>query len=367
MKLGEIVLRVVRLPLVRPYRLSYRTFTEFEPILVEVRSTDGGVGWGEGHISPGSSSETREGGWAFCREHAAKIVGRDTREAKAIVAGAMASSKVAATALLTAIEMLEGHRALKPDREVRLALLAPVNSTEEAEIADEIERLLAAGFRTFKIKVGTDVHGDLKRVRAIQKAVRGRASARIDANRGYSREDACRFGAKLDPEGIELFEQPCRAEDWDANAEVARVSVVPVMLDEPICEIGDIDRAATMDGVGFCKLKLKRFGGLDLLHNALSLVRARGMEPVLGDGLATEIGCWMEACIARTTITNAGEFNGFLKPKVRLFDEPLALQSGELVLPANFVPSINRAVLKAHEAAVERFVPRMASTHGAAR
>ena len=32
MKLQEITLRKVRLPLIRPYVLSYRTFTEFEPI-----------------------------------------------------------------------------------------------------------------------------------------------------------------------------------------------------------------------------------------------------------------------------------------------------------------------------------------------
>ena len=98
-----------RLPLIRPYVLSYRTFTEFEPIIVEVRDTDGRIGWGEGHISPGSSSETRDGGWTFCREHAAAIVGKDTSEAKAIIARDLAASKVAATALVTAIEMLEGH------------------------------------------------------------------------------------------------------------------------------------------------------------------------------------------------------------------------------------------------------------------
>ena len=63
MKLQELKLRTVRLPLIRPYVLSYRTFTEFEPIIVEVRDSDGRVGWGEGHISPGSSRETREGGW----------------------------------------------------------------------------------------------------------------------------------------------------------------------------------------------------------------------------------------------------------------------------------------------------------------
>src|SRR6266576_1411669 len=99
MKLQELTLRKVRLPLIQPYVLSYRTFTEFEPIIVEVRDSDGRIGWGEGHISPGSSSETREGGWAFCREHAAAIVGKNTTEAKATVAANVGASKVAATAL----------------------------------------------------------------------------------------------------------------------------------------------------------------------------------------------------------------------------------------------------------------------------
>ena len=34
MKLQELKLRTIRLPLIRPYVLSYRTFTEFEPIIV---------------------------------------------------------------------------------------------------------------------------------------------------------------------------------------------------------------------------------------------------------------------------------------------------------------------------------------------
>ena len=82
MKLHDLTLRIVRLPLIRPYILSYRTFTEFEPIIVEARDADGRIGWGEGHISPGSSSETREGGWEFCRVHAAAAVGKDTVQAK---------------------------------------------------------------------------------------------------------------------------------------------------------------------------------------------------------------------------------------------------------------------------------------------
>jgi L-Ala-D/L-Glu epimerase len=229
MKLQEIKLRTVRLPLMRPYVLSYRTFTDFEPIIIEVRDSDGRVGWGEGHISPGSSRETREGGWAFCREHAAAVVGRATNEAKAAITANVGASKVAATALLTAIEMLEDHPLLTIDHEISLPLLTPFNSSTPEEIEREVEQRLEDGFRTFKIKVGKAADDDARRVKAIQRAIAGRATMRLDANRAYSETDACRFAASLDPSGIELFEQPCRAEDWDANAKVASVSPVPVI------------------------------------------------------------------------------------------------------------------------------------------
>ena len=356
MKLQELTLRKVRLPLIRPYVLSYHTFTEFEPIIVEARDSEGRIGWGEGHISPGSSRETREGGWAFCREQAAVIVGKDTKAAKEIISGHAGDSKVAATALLTAIEMLEDHPLLKTARETRLPLLTPFNGSAPHEIEEEVERRLKDGFRTFKIKVGKDADADLARVKAIQRAIHGRATMRLDANRAYTQADACRFAAALDPSGIELFEQPCAAEDWEANATVAKVSTVPIMLDEPICAPSDIERAAEIRNVGFCKLKLKRFGGLDLLKEALEKVRQLGMEPVLGDGLSSELGCWMEACVASITIRNAGEFNGFLKPNIRLFAEPLRFIAGELVLSPGFLPTMDRDALAAHEIACERFV-----------
>jgi hypothetical protein len=68
----------------------------------------------------------------------------------------------------------------------------------------------------------------------------------------------------------------------------------------------------------------------------------------------------MEACIARVTIRNAGEFNGFLKPNVRLFTEPLRLVAGELVLPLGFTPTIDADALAAHEITSERFMPTTA-------
>ena len=242
-ELVRIELRRLALALRRPYRLSYRTFREFEPILVIVEDASGAIGFGDGHISPGSSSETREAGWAFCREVAGSFVGAGARQCLERVLANFARSPVAATALASSLECLLGSPYLDDARGLRIPLLAPIGATDPAEVAREVETLLAEGFVTFKIKVGRDVEADIERVQAIQAAAQGRATLRIDANRGYDREQGERFAGALDPAGVELFEQPCDAADWEANAAVARASRVPLMLDEPICSLADIDRA----------------------------------------------------------------------------------------------------------------------------
>jgi L-Ala-D/L-Glu epimerase len=362
MRLEQIVLHRLRLPLRRPYHVSYRVYEAFEPIVVEARDADGRTGWGEGHISPGYSQETVDGGWDFCREQAARLIGRSISEAKAELERSIAASPVASTALITALEMLQGSPLLRIETDARIPLLTPLHGSEAAEIEDEVERRLDEGFRTFKVKVGKDAHADSDRVRVVQATIAGRATIRLDANRGFSREDGCRFAAALDPAGIELFEQPCAADDWEANAAVARVSTVPVMLDESIYGVADIERAARLDGVGLIKLKLKKTGSLTRLKRGLERIRELGMEPVLGDGVAADIGCWMEACVARHTIRNAGELNGFLKPRARLFATPLRFERGALHLPAGFVPEIDRAALEPHRLAAERFAaPRIAA------
>ncbi len=328
--------------------MSYRTFETFEPIVVEVADDVGGIGWGEGHISPGSSAETRVGGWAFATAMAEAVVGLTTAEARERILAGFEDSKVAATALVTATEMLDEHPLLRIDAEARLPLLTPFNATDTDAITAEVEQRLVQGFRTIKVKIGQDAAADAARIAAIQKAAAGRATLRLDANRAYSRNQALNFVAGLDPTGIELFEQPCEADEWEANADVAAASPVPLMLDEPICALADIERAGGIAGVGYCKLKLKRFGGLDRLTEGLRAIRSQGMAPVLGDGLSSEIGCWMEACAARHAIDNAGEFNGFLKPRDRLFRNPLPFADGVLTLPAGYRPEVDREALTRH-------------------
>jgi len=341
----EIVVRRLHLPLTTPYKVSTRTYHQFDPIVVEIHDRDGRTGWGETVISQGYTNESAEGGWAFCTTMAEQLVGASTEAAKAALVPHLREHSHASSILGTAIEMIEGNPLLDVTSSTEVPLLVPVNAMTLEAIGTEVEGYIAAGFRTLKVKVGFVVAEDLARVARIQRDLAGRATIRLDANQAYSREDGCRLAAALDPVGIELFEQPCHKDDWDSNAAVAAVSTVPVMLDESIYGIEEIDRAARLPGVGYVKVKLKKFGSLDRLKAALDRIRAVGLQPVLGDGVSTDISCWMEACVARSTITNAGEMNGFLKLVKPVLSTPLSFAHGKIVLQPGWKPIVDMQFL----------------------
>jgi hypothetical protein len=75
---------------------------------------------------------------------------------------------------------------------------------------------------------------------------------------------------------------------------------------------------------------------------------------VLGNGVASDIGCWMEACIAHGRIDTAGEMNGFLKPVLPIVRNPLEVESGAIVIPADYWPDLDdKAIAEFRVEAIE--------------
>jgi L-Ala-D/L-Glu epimerase len=356
MKVSDVTLRRVEMPLDRPYPLSFNQvdMAAFDAIVAEIRDSDGRAGWGEVTILPGYTHETVATGWDFCRTHGRIIAGMETTSAKRHLISFIASSPHAVNPLLTAIEMLEDNPILRPDQTYRVPVLAPVRHKDSNRIPGEVEQLLALGHRTLKVKVGFDADRDLERIALIQRIVNGRAKQRVDANQGYSRSDGSRFASSLDPTAVEWFEQPCDLKDWDSNAAVAKVSAVPVMLDESIYSFEHIQRAAGIPGVGIIKHVLEKYGGLEMLKAALEHIKICGMRATLGNGGATDITSWMEACVARMTVDTPCEMHGFLKVKEPLLSEPLPFENGDIVLKPDYRPTVNRKTLEKYTKATER-------------
>jgi L-alanine-DL-glutamate epimerase-like enolase superfamily enzyme len=344
-RISTVTLHLLKVPLAVPYKLSFGNLTAFDTLLVEVENKDGGYGVGEATYLAGYSDETPESGWQLARRLAQSLAGMDAEEAHSAIDSHIDDAAFTATALNTAIEMLEGSTALDVRAHTGVPILGLLHASTPAEIERESSELFAQGYRTLKVKVGFDVLHDLELVKDVQRAVHGRGTIRLDANQGYSRDDACRFAQSLDPQDIELFAQPCAAGDWEAAQAVARVATVPMMLDESIYGLADIERAAELRAARYIKLKLMKLGGLSRLAHAIETIRECGMEPVLGNGVACEVGCWMEACVARSHITNAGEMNGFLKPAASLLQNPLVFSDGAVQLEPDFTPRLDAAAL----------------------
>lgn len=345
-RVTRMVLHRLRAPLRVPYKLSFGPVEAFDTILVEIAGEDGRVGFGEATFLPGYSEETMEESWGRATALAEQVAGWTTGEIMARAASLLQEGPFTATAFTTACEMLFGHPMLTRQETVAVPLLAIVNADDPAGYEAEIETHLAAGYGTLKVKVGFDLEPDLARVERIRQVVAGRAAIRVDGNQGYVRDEALRFAAALEPEGIELLEQPADAGDWETAAALARVAQVPMMLDESIFGIADVERAAELGAARFIKFKLMKAGGMDRLAAALARIRELGMIPVLGNGVAGDVGCWMEACVAASMIENAGEMNGFLKPAASIFTRPVRVENGAMILDAGGMPEIDRAILK---------------------
>ncbi len=355
--IASIELRRLELPLVTPYWSMISTLYNFDPIVVEVRTRDGAVGIGECVIVPGYTHELPETSWAFCAEQASCLIGKSLPEAIEQLRPYNHVYSHAVSSMTAAFEMAGHHPVLQPvQEERRVPLLAPLHSKDLAKLPNEIESRLAEGYRVLKVKVGQDARSDLERVACIQDVVASRAQIRLDANQGFSSDAACQFASGLDARDIELLEQPCAADDWDAALRVKEASTVPMMLDESIFGEADIERAARSNVADYIKLKLVKMSGLDALTSGLNCIRQNKMRAVLGNGVATEINNWMEACISAGTLTSAGEMNGFLKSDVRLFRNPLNFEDGCIVLPPGYVPEIDREALERYTVSRERYV-----------
>ncbi len=344
--LEKIALHRLRIPLFRPYRLSFGAVESYDVIVAAITDRDGRTGFGEANIITGYTDETITDGWRVACEFAARITGIGSAAAKSETLKLGEHYPFTASTFGTALEMLESPPILTVNKTHPVPLLGLLNATEEDAIHAEFATLLADGFRTIKIKVGFNAGADARFVRTVQSVVNGRAKIRIDANQGYSADEGVAFVRSITPQDIELFEQPCAAGDWDSHMAVARAAEVPMMLDESIYGLADIDKAASLKAAAYIKVKLMKLITLEALTHAIAHIRACGMQPVLGNGVACDLGCWLEACVAAQHIDNAGEMNGFLKPRANLLTQPLIFRDGSLWLEPGYTPQLDETVLE---------------------
>jgi L-Ala-D/L-Glu epimerase len=134
---------------------------------------------------------------------------------------------------------------------------ATIDASEPEAAGGLAARQRAAGFETFKVKVGTG--SDVERVAAVRRAVGDRARIRIDANGAWPPAEAPARLRELEPYGIELAEQP--SPSLQDLALVRAQTAIPIVADE---SVADLEQARAAIAAGACDaatLKLAKVGG----------------------------------------------------------------------------------------------------------
>ena len=128
----------------------------------------------------------------------------------------------------------------------------------------------------YKIKLGTD--DDLSIVRALREATD--ATLRVDANCGWTPEQAIHLSGPLKSLGVEFIEQPLPADDVDGAAEVFHRSALPIIADESCARESDVSRCVgRFHGVN---IKLVKCGGLAPARRMIGEARSHGLRVMAG-------------------------------------------------------------------------------------
>lgn len=334
----------LRLPLKVPYENALGALSHLDAIVYRVVTANGREGWGEACPVAGYSPETPDEAWSETRKVLPLLAdGRD--EGYVALRQMEATHPFVASALNEAFADVSGvfdHAWDEVGRQP-VELLGTVNTLDPDEAPHAALRLIEAGYRTLKVKVGYEPSQDAKRVRNICAAIGNGARLRIDANQCYNIDQALAFANAVPVDHVEVFEQPVHQKDWAGIATVAGRSPLPIMLDESIYAAEDIERAAAIVGVRAIKLKMSKAGGPDHLMRQVALCRSLGLDVVIGNGIASDLGCYHEALLQSVLgLERAGEMNGFTKPCIGILSAPLRLDGPHLLVPQDAVPTVQR-------------------------
>jgi L-alanine-DL-glutamate epimerase-like enolase superfamily enzyme len=206
------------------------------------------------------------------------------------------------TSLLDAMSRIAGLplRALLGDTPTSvLETDVTVAIAEPARMAELAQAWVTRGFGALKVKVGKDVDADLRALEAIGRAA-PRARLRVDANAAYSAAEAVAVARACERLHlrVECWEQPCAAGDLDGMARVAGELSTPVIADESVRTLDDLQAVVARRAADGVNLKLAKSGGPLACLAIGRAAREAGLLVMMGGMVETRLGMTAAAHVA---------------------------------------------------------------------
>ena len=297
MKITETEIYKLTIPM-EPFVIATEISYYAQNVFLRVH-TDGGItGMGECSAFPMLVGETQNTCFEVAKDLARIIRGKDPLDIEARLKeldAYIAFNTTIKSAFDIALHDIASKASQQPlyqflggkKKKIQSDLTIGINTPEE--MAATARAFVADGVETIKIKLGKKAKEDVERVRRIREAVGPDIRLRIDANQGWTYEDALYALGQMGSLDIQFCEQPMRHWNDPLLPQLRKLSPVKIMADESVFDHYDAIRLIEAGACDYINIKLAKSGGLLEAKKIAEEAGKRGTPCMIGGMLESRL------------------------------------------------------------------------------
>jgi L-alanine-DL-glutamate epimerase-like enolase superfamily enzyme len=281
-----------------PFTIATGTLAHAQNVFIRVHTSAGFYGVGECSAFPMIVGETQDTCLVMAREFARLWIGKDALDITGLLqqlhdftagnttiksAFDIALYDIAAKyAKLPLYQFLGGEKRIV-ESDITIGIASPDNMAAKAAIFKK------SGANILKVKLGKNAVEDVSRIKMIRETVGNELKIRIDANQGWSFDDAVFALQALSKYDIEFCEQPMRTWYDDRLPELMKLSPVKIMADESVYNHHDARKQINSGSCHYINIKMAKSGGIFEAKKIHDIAAEKGIACMMGGMLESRI------------------------------------------------------------------------------
>lgn len=343
MKIAALEAIPYSIPYVHPLHFASGAVHEAEHVLVRVRTVDGIVGTADAPPRPYTYGETQKSIVAVIEDlFAPQLVGLDVfdREKVQAVMARTVHNEAAKGAVDIALWDIIGQALGQPVTKLlggytdslRVShMLGFKPAAELLELALEFRDTY--GITTFKLKTGRrPLSLDVEAAKVLREGLGEEAELYLDANRGWSANEAAEVLHRTSDLGLQFLEEPDDAREVLGRRRLVANSAIPIAADESAPTLGEAAREILTGGANLLAVKTARSGFTEAAK-IVGMAEGMGVDVYIGNQIDTQVGTVASVVFGAAfahTAKRAAELSNYLDMADDLLAEPLTITDGRI-------------------------------------
>lgn len=281
-----------------PFAIATGTMTVAPNVLIKINTESDIYGWGECSPFPVITGETQDTCMVIAKDFAKLLKGKNALDIEgnlAILNSAIAGNStiksafdmalydIAAKAENMPLYQFLGAQKKEIETDITIGIDTPEKMTEKAA------QYIADGATMLKVKLGKNYKEDVLRMQKIRSEVGKDIKIKIDANQGYSFDEAVFVLNELGSLDIQFCEQPLRSWNDQLLPSLIAKSPIKIMADESIYNHHDAIRLIETKSTDYLNIKLAKSGGIYEALKINKVAEDAGVKCMIGGMLETRL------------------------------------------------------------------------------